>query len=229
MRILGAGILSAYVKQNPRARPHMVAFRALVSAASWRRSKAVDGQFGNVASFHPPDRVTFNFAEEDLCIEMRANFALGFVLVVKPIIKHEREKEMDEPIRPIRNETDYQAALAQVNALFNAVPGTAEGDRLEVLAVLVADYARRRHPDAQADPIDVLSMSMKGQGRTQAELAALLESRSRASEVLSRRRQLSAAMIEKLAMVWSIPASLLQAPSRGETRLRKALKLGATV
>jgi len=229
MRILGAGILSAYVKQNPRARPHMVAFRALVSAASWRRLKDVEAQFGNVATFDPPDRVTFNFAEEELCIEMRANFALGLVLVVKPIARHERKKEMDEAIRPIRNEADYQAALGQINALFNAAPGTAEGDRLEVLAVLVADYERRRHADAQADPIDVLSMTMKGQARTQADLAALLESRSRASEVLSRRRQLSASMIEKIAMVWSIPASLLQAPFRAETRLRKALKFGAIV
>src|SRR6185503_18912709 len=101
---------------------------------------------------------------------------------------------------------DYQAALARIDALFNAEPGTAEADEVEVLAVLLADYERRRLADAQPDPIDVLTVSMKAQGRSQADLAALLESRSRASEVLSRRRQLSASMIEKLALAWSIPA-----------------------
>ena len=57
---------------------------------------------------------------------------------------------------PIRSDADYQAALSQIDALFNAAPGTAEADRVEVLAVLVADYERRRHADAQPDPIDVL-------------------------------------------------------------------------
>src|SRR5438046_2915097 len=82
MRILGAGILSAYIKQKPHARRHVLAFRALVSAASWRRLKDVEAQFAHVATFDPPDRVTFDFTEEDLCIEMRVNFALGLVLVV---------------------------------------------------------------------------------------------------------------------------------------------------
>jgi penicillin-binding protein 1A len=72
-------------------------------------------------------------------------------------------------------------------------------------------------------------MSMKAQGRTQADLAAILESRSRASEVLSRRRQLSPSMIEKIAQAWSIPASLLSCAFRVETRLRRALKSGAIV
>jgi len=70
---------------------------------------------------------------------------------------------------------------------------------------------------------------MKGQGRTQADLAALLESRSRASEILSRRRQLSASMIEKLAQAWSIPASLLAGPSRVESNFKRLLKSGTIV
>ncbi len=120
--------------------------------------------------------------------------------------------------------------MAQIGELFNAESGTPEGDRLEVLSVLVADYERRRNVDVQVDPVDVLAMSMKGQGRTQTDLAELLESRSRASEVLSRRRQLSAAMIQKIAQAWSIPASLLQAPSSvSETHWRGAFRLGTIV
>ena len=98
-----------------------------VLAAVERRGSAIRSR----ASFDPPDRVTFNFCRRRLVHRDPRELCAG---VVKPIVRHEREKEMDEPIRPIRNEADYQAALAQVNALFNAAPGTAEGDRLEVLA-----------------------------------------------------------------------------------------------
>jgi antitoxin component HigA of HigAB toxin-antitoxin module/mRNA-degrading endonuclease HigB of HigAB toxin-antitoxin module len=224
---VGAAVLSLYSKQKPQARKHVVTFRALVATADWRRPKDVEAQFGYLAIFDPPAHVTFNFTDVDLSIKIRVNFALGLVLVVKPASRQEREEAMNEPIRPVRTEADYQAALSQIGALFNAESGTPEGDRLEVLSVLVADYERRRHVEAQPDPVDVLNMSMKGQGRTQADLAALLESRSRASEVLSGRRQLSTAMIEKLQQAWSIPASLLQVPSRVETRLRKGFKLTA--
>jgi len=207
----------------------MAALRALLASAAWRRPKDVEAQFGHVATFDKPDRITFNFADEDVCIEIRVNFALGLVLVAKPISKQERHEMTNEPIRPIRTEADYRAALGQIGELFNAETGTPEGDRLEVLSVLVADYERRRNVDVQVDPIDVLTMSMKGQGRTQTDLAELLESRSRASEVLSRRRQLSAAMIEKIAQAWSIPSSLLQTPASAETHWKGAFRLVAIV
>ena len=226
MRILGAAALSLYARRKPHVRRHIVTFRALLAAASWRRPKDVEAHFGHVATFDPPDRVTFTFTDEDLCIEIRVNFALGLVLVVKPLSGQERHEMTNEPIRPIRTEADYQAALAQIGELLNAETGTPESDRLEILSVLVADYERKRNVDVQADPVDVLVMSMKAQGRTQADLAALLESRSRASEVLSRRRQLSTSMIEKIEQAWSIPSALLQAPIRVETRLRRAFTLG---
>lgn len=35
----------------------------------------------------------------------------------------------NEPIRPIRTEADYRAALAQISELFNAETGTQEGER----------------------------------------------------------------------------------------------------
>jgi antitoxin component HigA of HigAB toxin-antitoxin module len=136
---------------------------------------------------------------------------------------------MSEPIRPIRTEADHAAALAQIDALFAATPGSAEADRLEVLAVLVSEYERAHSAELPAHPIEVLNLAMKAQGRTQAELAELIGSRSRASEVLGRRRQLSAAMVEKLAQAWAIPASLLSAPYTVESRLMRALKISVVV
>jgi penicillin-binding protein 1A len=134
---------------------------------------------------------------------------------------------MTDPIRPIRTEADHAAALAEVDKLLAVELGSPEADRLEVLAVLVAEYERVHEGDSAAHPVEVLSMSMKAQGRTQADLAALLGSRSRASEVLCRRRQLSAAMVEKIAKAWTIPASLLSTPYTVKNRFTKTLKTAA--
>jgi HTH-type transcriptional regulator/antitoxin HigA len=49
-------------------------------------------------------------------------------------------------------------------------------------------------------------------GHSQAELAELLGSRSRASEILARRRALTVEMIHKISEAWKIPADLLVRP-----------------
>jgi antitoxin component HigA of HigAB toxin-antitoxin module len=136
---------------------------------------------------------------------------------------------MSKPIRPIRTEADHASALAEIDMLFAAAPESQDADRLEVLSVLVAEYERAQGAAISAHPIEVLKMAMKAQGRTQAELAELLGSRSRASEVLGRRRQLSSAMVEKLAQSWSIPAALLSAPYTIESRLLRTLKIGVAI
>jgi HTH-type transcriptional regulator / antitoxin HigA len=66
------------------------------------------------------------------------------------------------------------------------------------------------------DPIDVLNYAIEELGHTQAELAELLDSRSRASEILSRRRALTVDMIHKISGTWKIPADLLVRPYRIE-------------
>jgi len=136
---------------------------------------------------------------------------------------------VSKPIRPIRTEADHAAALAEIDALFAATPESQDADRLEVLSVLVAEYERAQGSAISAHPVEVLKMAMKAQGRTQAELAELLGSRSRASEVLGRRRQLSGAMVEKLAQSWAIPAALLSAPYSIESRLLRTLKIGVAI
>ncbi len=117
--------------------------------------------------------------------------------------------------RPIRTEEDHRAALAEIEACWGAPAQTDAGDRLDVLLALVDAYEERRWPigrDAKFDPIAVLNFAIDELGHTQAELAELLGSRSRASEVLSRRRALTVAMIHKISTAWKIPADLLVRP-----------------
>jgi HTH-type transcriptional regulator / antitoxin HigA len=122
-------------------------------------------------------------------------------------------------IRPIRTDKDHRAALAEIDACWGASEGTERGDRLDVLLALVDAYEEKRWPikiDENFDPIDVLNHAIEELGHTQAELAELLGSRSRASEILSRRRALTVEMIHKIGKAWKIPADLLVRPYKIE-------------
>jgi HTH-type transcriptional regulator / antitoxin HigA len=122
-------------------------------------------------------------------------------------------------IRPIRTDKDHRAALAEIDACWGAAEGTEKGDKLDVLLVLVEIYEAKRWPveiDEGFDPIDVLNYAIEELGHTQAGLAELLGSRSRASEILSRRRALTVDMIHKISEAWKIPADLLVRPYRIE-------------
>src|ERR1700692_742678 len=118
-------------------------------------------------------------------------------------------------IHPIRNEEDHAAALREIERLWGAAAGTEAGDKLDILATLVEKYEDSRWPNIDAsDPIDLLNYAIEEQGHSQAELAELLGSRSRESELLNRRRPLTVEMIHKISEAWKIPADLLVRPSR---------------
>jgi HTH-type transcriptional regulator / antitoxin HigA len=88
-----------------------------------------------------------------------------------------------------------------------------------VLLALVELYEAKRWPidiDDNFDPIDVLSYAIDELGYTQAELAEILGSRSRASEILSHRRAPTVDMIHKINEAWKIPADLLVRPYKIE-------------
>jgi HTH-type transcriptional regulator/antitoxin HigA len=120
-------------------------------------------------------------------------------------------------IRPIRTDDDHRRALAEIEKLWGAAVGTPEGDKLDVLVSLVETYEERRWPlksRRRFDPVDVLHFAIDELGHTQAELGKILGSRSRASEILSRRRPLTLEMIQKISARWKIPADLLVQPYR---------------
>src|SRR5690606_1444618 len=93
-------------------------------------------------------------------------------------------------IRPLRNETDYEAALDEIERYFEREPkpGTPEADRFDMLALVVDDYERKHWPIDPPDPIDAIRFSMETGGHTQADLGRLLGSRQRASDILSGKR-----------------------------------------
>lgn len=113
-------------------------------------------------------------------------------------------------IKPIHSEADYQSALDQIEQLFEAQPGTPEGDRLEVLTTLVEAYEAKHYPIPEPDdPVQVLEYYMESRGLNRSDLIAFLGSKERVSEVLGRKRGLSLEMIRRLHRGLGIPADLL--------------------
>jgi HTH-type transcriptional regulator/antitoxin HigA len=114
-----------------------------------------------------------------------------------------------EPIRPIRSRTDHDAALARIEALWNAAPGTADHDEIEVLAVLVNAYEDTHYPIEPISPIETLRFHMEQNGLRQKDLAAVIGSESRASEIMRGRRPLTVEMIRRIHSAWHIPVDCL--------------------
>jgi HTH-type transcriptional regulator/antitoxin HigA len=117
-------------------------------------------------------------------------------------------------IRLIKTEADYEAAMAEIDDIFDDLPepGTPEGDRFELLTVLVSHYEDRHFPIPAADPVDLLRFAITDMGHSQTELASLFGSRSRASEVMNRKRPLTLDMIRGISEAWKLPLEALAAP-----------------
>lgn len=112
-------------------------------------------------------------------------------------------------VKPIRTESDYQEALVQIDAIFDAQPGTPDGDLLEMLTILVEAYEEQHYPIAPPDPIEAIEFHVERLDLTRRDLEPYLGSRARVSEILNRRRPLTLAMIRRLQAGLGIPAATL--------------------
>src|SRR5262245_106698 len=115
-------------------------------------------------------------------------------------------------IRPIKTETDYEAALQEIERLMDAELDTPEGDRLDILVTLVEAYEAKHYPMAGPDPIAAILHRMEALSMTRKDLEPLLGTRRCVSEVLARKRPLSLPMIRNIAKAMRIPADVLIQP-----------------
>lgn len=122
-------------------------------------------------------------------------------------------------VRAIRTDKDYEWALTEVEQYFDKVPaaGTPEADRFDVLSTLIEKYEASRFEIPDADPVEVLEFAMESMGKTQAELGHLI-TRSRATEIMKRKRKLTLEMIRTISEAWHIPVASLVAPYKAKAR-----------
>lgn len=112
-------------------------------------------------------------------------------------------------VRPIKTRKDYQQALLRLEQIFDAKPGSAEGDELELLGILIDSYEKNHYPIEFPDPIEAIKFRMEQLGYNQSDLAAVVGLKSRASEILNKKRKLTLEMIRNLHETLNIPTDVL--------------------
>jgi HTH-type transcriptional regulator/antitoxin HigA len=112
-------------------------------------------------------------------------------------------------IAPIKTARDYTRTLRRIEQLMDAMPGTKNGDELDVLTTLVEAYEAKHHAIYPPDPIEAITFRMDQLGMTRKDLEAMLGGRGRVSEILSRKRGLSLEMIRRLHRKLHIPLESL--------------------
>jgi HTH-type transcriptional regulator / antitoxin HigA len=115
-------------------------------------------------------------------------------------------------LQPIRDRENHQAALAEIERLFDAPQGTPEFDKLEILITLVEAYEQKHEPILPPEPIEAILYYMESRGLTRQDLEPAIGSRDRVAEILNRKRSLTLEMIRKLHQQLGIPAQTLIQP-----------------
>ena len=112
-------------------------------------------------------------------------------------------------IKPIKTENDYNQALERLEVIFDAKKGSSEGDELEVLGILIDQYENEHFPIGMPDPIEAIKFRMEQLDYSQNDLAKVIGLKSRASEILNKKRKLSLEMIRNLHDKLNIPTEVL--------------------
>lgn len=112
-------------------------------------------------------------------------------------------------VKLIKSKKDYKVALERLELIFDSKKGTKEGDELELLSIIINDYESRVFPISNPDPIEAIKFRMEQMGFEQNDLANIIGLKSRASEILNRKRKLTLEMIRKISSVMNIPTEIL--------------------
>ena len=112
-------------------------------------------------------------------------------------------------IKPIKTKKDYEQALERLEKIFDAKKGTQKGDELEILGMLIDNYEMEKFPIGFPDPVEAIKFRMEQLGYNQTDLANVVGLKSRASEILNRKRKLSLEMIRQLHEGLNIPTEVL--------------------
>lgn len=112
-------------------------------------------------------------------------------------------------LKLIKTKKDYQQALDRLELIFDAKKETKEGDELEILGILIEQYESEHFPIDLPDPIEAIKFRMEQLGYTQTDLAKVVGLKSRASEILNKKRKLSLDMIRQLHEKLNIPTDVL--------------------
>jgi len=114
-------------------------------------------------------------------------------------------------IKVIKTEKDYEEALKSVEELMSLDPNpdSTEGEQLNLLSALIEDYEEKNFPSSLPDSIEAIKFRIEQLNLKSTDLIPYIGSRSRVSEILSGKRQLTIDMVRALSEGLGIPAKVL--------------------
>lgn len=124
---------------------------------------------------------------------------------------------MDATLIVIDSDAELVRARALVDQLM-ASEDPADIARLRAQARLIAAYEQEKWPSRRPKTADTIRYLMEQHGLTRADLAPLLGTASRVSEVLRGRKELSLSMVQRLRARFHVPAELLLPPPTSSNR-----------
>jgi len=112
-------------------------------------------------------------------------------------------------LRLIKTEIEYEAALKRLDEIFDAPINTPKSDEADILALLIDEYEKKHYPIDLPDPIEAIKIRMEEMQLKQVDLVSEIGGKSRVSEILNRKRKLTAEMIRKLAKRLNLSSDIL--------------------
>lgn len=109
----------------------------------------------------------------------------------------------------IKTKEQYQEYLKRFEELFNCEEDTLEEQDLELLGLIIDNYEKVHYPMPESHPVETIKFVMEQMGLTRTDLAKILNSASRATELLYKQRRLSLSHIRKINASLHIPAETL--------------------
>lgn len=125
-------------------------------------------------------------------------------------------------IKPIKSAKDYDLALKEIEKLWDSKKNTPEYDKLDILITLVDSYENKHFPIESPDPIEAIKSVMEDKNLKNVDLGNWIGGRSRATEILNKKRKLTLEMIRKINKNLGIPTEILIKDYKIKTAASKA-------
>ena len=219
MRIIAVSTLKAFIDTDAAradARQPVMAWYRQVKAADWASPADVKREFRS-ASILQDGRAVFNiagnkyphrgFGSTILTVSSTSGSSAAIGTTTPSMRRRFEAQAMD--IAPIKTKRDYQRTLKEIEGLMTAKRNTPDGDRLDVLVILVEAWEAKHYPLDLPDPVAAIRYHMEQNELAPKDLVPYIGSRGRVYEVLNRKRPLTLKMIWRLHHDLGIPAESL--------------------
>jgi len=114
-------------------------------------------------------------------------------------------------LKIIGSEKDYQQCLSWADEMFdkNVTPESPEGEKLQIVLLLIKQYEDQFYPVPKPDPIDAIKSKMVDLGLKDKYLVGKVGSKGYVSAILNKRKPLTLQLARLFHQEFGIPADIL--------------------